>query len=161
MRKLVVFYSLSSNTRFIAENIAASIDADLLELKPKEDLSSKRFVMLRGVKQVMMKETPELERFPLDPSDYDVIFIGTPVWSYTQAPAVRSFIEKVDLKGKKLALFCCYGGNKGKTFERMREKLPGLEILGEIGFHDPVAGDGKKAVEAGKWALSIIERASV
>jgi multimeric flavodoxin WrbA len=55
-----------------------------------------------------MRTKPELQPFDLDPEEYDVIIIGMPVWAFTMTPAVRSFLNKVKLKDKKIGLFSCH-----------------------------------------------------
>jgi menaquinone-dependent protoporphyrinogen IX oxidase len=65
---------------------------------------------LRGGKQVMMKETPELEPYQIDLKNHDIIYIGTPVWAFTFTPAIRSFLKHTHLKNKKIVLFCTHEG---------------------------------------------------
>ena len=80
MKKLVVFYSFESNTKFIAENIAGEINADILELKPKKDIRSRGFMKyFWGGRAMTMKTRPELMPLDKNPQDYDLLFIGTPV----------------------------------------------------------------------------------
>ena len=152
MKKLVVYYSLTGNTKFIAKTVAKAVDADVLELKPKKDIKKKGVMRyLWGGKQVLMKSKPELLPLDKDPRDYDLIFIGTPVWSFTYAPALRTFFSGVDLKNKKIALFCCHEGGMGKTLKSMESKLHGNKIIGTIDFFKPLGKeDEKKQVEI--WA---------
>jgi len=156
MKNLVVYYSLEGNTRYIAENIASEIDAEILELKPLSEIKSSGFSKyLWGGKQVVMGKKPELQSISIDPSDYDTIFIGTPVWAFSFSPAVNTFLSKYKISGKKVALFCCDGGSKGKTFANMRERLSGNEILGEMEFAEPIKGVEEKASMARRWAAEI------
>jgi len=61
MKKLVIFYSFEGNTKYIAENIAEAVGADILELKPKKDVSSGGFMKyLWGGRQVVLGKKPEL-----------------------------------------------------------------------------------------------------
>ena len=121
-KALVIFYSFEGNTKFIAENIAHEIGADTLELKPKDDVSSKGFMKyFWGGKQVFMKHSPEL--FPLDknPNDYNILFIGTPVWAFSFTPTLKTFFEQNHFENKKIALFCCHGGGKMKTLKKIKK----------------------------------------
>lgn len=135
---LVVYYSLEGNTKLIGEEIAGLLKAEVLELKLKKDFNKKgAWKYFWGGKQVMTGEKPELQEFDKNPKDYKVIIIGTPVWMATYTPALKTFFDKVELKNKKIGLFCCYGTSPGQTFEKMRGRLNENEIIGEISFCEP------------------------
>ena len=159
MKKLIIFYSLDGNTKFISENIAEEIGADILELKPVKEISRNSFTKLfAGGKQAMMKAEPDLQPYDIKWQDYDVIFIGTPVWAWTFAPALRTFFKDHAIKNKKIGLFCCHGGGPGKIFEKMEEKLEGNEIVGKIMFKDPLKHDKENDAQIAKeWAKKLIE----
>lgn len=158
MKKLVIFYSFEGSTKLLAKAIAETIKADVLELKPKKEVvKSHGFAKyFWGGKQVFLKEKPELEKFDKNPNDYDMIFLGTPVWSFTYAPAMRSFLESQKLQDKKIALFCAFEGQKGKIFENMKKKLAGNEFISEKDFYKVSRDKDKNIVEAKKWAEATI-----
>jgi len=162
MKKLVVYYSLEGNTRFIAQKIAEAVGADLLELKPKKetvrpDSLSKYFW---GGKQVMMREKPELLPFNYKPEEYDLIFMGTPVWAWNFSPPINTFLSNIKLADKKIALFCSHAGSKSKTLENMEAKLAGNKIAGKIDFNDPLKNNPEECAEQAKrWAIEIISAA--
>jgi multimeric flavodoxin WrbA len=112
-----------------------------------------------GGKQSVMKEKPELLPFDKNPADYDVLFIGTPVWAWNMSAPIRSFLSSTKLTGKKVALFCCNGGQKGKTFVEMEQLLVGNTLVGgEIDFREPLKHDKEAdAKRAGEWAKSIVD----
>ncbi|MCH3953836.1 MAG: NAD(P)H-dependent oxidoreductase [Eubacterium sp.] len=157
MKSLVVYYSYSGNTRLIAEAIAKAVHADIEELKPEKPIhaSGAKYVMW-GIRQLVSQSKVKL--LPLDHrvEDYDLIIIGTPVWSYTLTPPIRTFLEEQWINNKKIALFCCAGSDHGKTIENMKNALNGNEIIGTTVFYDPLKkdpdADRKKAVE---WIRSI------
>jgi hypothetical protein len=112
---------------------------------------------VRGGKQVLMGEKPELLPLGKDPHDYDIIFIGTPVWAFRHTPAVESFLCKAHLKNKKIALFCCHGGGRGMTLEKMKRGLAGNDIIGEIDFNEPLSRNKDAHAERARaWAQDII-----
>ncbi len=158
MKKLVVFYSLEGNTRLIAENIAEEVNADILELKPKQDIRSRGFMKYFWAgRAVTMKTRPELIPLDKNPQDYDLLFIGTPVWAWNYTPALNTFFSEQALSGKKVALFCCHGGGKGKIFVKMKDALKNNEILGERDFHEPLKNNPDvNAHKAKDWAKKII-----
>ncbi|MFZ5365478.1 MAG: flavodoxin family protein [Patescibacteria group bacterium] len=159
MKKLVVFYSLDGSTKFIANIIAEKTGAELLELKPIKPISSKGFgKMFWGGKQVMMKHKPDLEPFDKDPQDYDLIFIGTPVWAWTFTPALRTFFSQVKLQNKKIALFDCNGGQPKDTLNDMAKELEGNEIIGQYEFEEPIKRQEAAREMAEKWAGEVLNK---
>jgi flavodoxin len=163
MKNLIIFYSFDGNTKHIADAISEEIKADLLELKPKKDLKKGFTKYFWGGRQVMMGIKPELEPFSVDAQDYDMIFIGTPVWAFSYAPALRTFFSQNILFGKKIALFCCHGGNPGKTFSNIKKELERKDpsqknvFLGEADFKEPLHNDKEGAVKRAKvWARNIV-----
>lgn len=159
LKSLVVFYSFEGNTRFIAQTIAAEIGGELLELKPKKEIQTHGFMKyVWGGRQAMMKEKPELLPYQFDPDEFENIFIGTPVWAFTFAPPVNTFLANHTLKDKKIALFCCNEGGLGKTFEHFANSLAGNQIIGQMAFYAPLK-KGKESTEiaAREWARKMMQ----
>lgn len=155
---LVIYYSFEGNTRFIAEAVAREIKSDVLELKVKNDIKTKSFLkFLWGGKQVLQKKTPELLPLDKNPEDYEIIFIGTPVWAFTFAPALRTFLKDVKLKDKKIALFCTHEGSAAKTFEDMKKELENNDIISENDFADVLKNPQQNSLDAKLWAGKIAE----
>ncbi len=154
MKTLVIYYSYDGNTRFLAEQMAEEIGAELLELKPVNEMTSKGFMkFVHGGKQVLSRKCPELHPLDKNPAEYDLILLGTPVWGGAYAPPLRTFFAQTPLSGKKIALFCSCGSKAGKTFQRMGEKLAGNEVLGDICFVEPLrAGTETEGEKAREWA---------
>ena len=110
---LVVYYSLEGNTKLIAEAVSKAVSGDILQIKPEKDINPKsKMRYLIGGKKSITKEKPELMPYDVKAEDYDVLFIGTPVWAGNFTPAIRSFFAKTNLKSKKIALFNCSGRRK-------------------------------------------------
>ncbi len=154
MKTLVLHYSLDGNTRLVAEAIAKAAGADTLELKLAKAMpSSVPMRIVKGGYQVVSKQCPALQPLDRKPGDYDMLFIGSPVWAGCYAPALRSFFARTPLAGRKTALFLCHGGGKGDAFGKLRAALAGNEIVAEIDFVSPLKKNPEAAVErAGQWA---------
>lgn len=155
---LIVYYSFEGNTKFIAEAIASELGADIQPLKPIKDLKSKGgSKFLWGGRQVVMKAKPALHSLEKNPENYDIIFIGTPVWAYTFTPAIRSFLASYPLKGKKIALFCTHGGGPKEAMAKLEAEVAENIIIGklELGLVLDEEPDQKKA-KAIEWARKII-----
>ena len=160
VKTLVVYYSLTGNTKFIAETISESLNSDILELQPvkelKADSGTKYFW---GGYQATMKIKPKLESYHKNPLDYDLIILGTPVWAWTFSPPIRSFLSKHDLKGKRVALWTSSAGDGVKAMSRFKDALKDANIIGQISFQDPLQNNPslakKKAIE---WANNLINQ---
>lgn len=140
MNTAIVFYSMSGNTTYVAEKLAAALGADLIPLIPKKaypDTGFKKF--LWGGKSAIMGNKPALEPYSFDPAAYDLIIFGSPVWAGTFAPSLRTFIEenRVALTGKRLAAFFCCSGGPGKVLEKFNGYLNGIQPEQEIILIDP------------------------
>ncbi len=162
MKRLVVYYSLDGNTRFIAQKIAQTSGADILELEPiREYPRGNLMKFFWDGRQVIMKEKPALKLLYRNPAEYDMIFIGTPVWAWSYTPALATFFDEARLSSKNVALFCCHAESMAGVFENMAKRLNGNEMLGSIDFVEPLKQDKHKIEEEiTTWARAIIEKAS-
>lgn len=112
---LVVYYSLSGNTKKIAEKIKNLTNGDIYEIRPKEKINS-LYAYTKTTQQLKNKNYPETEKDYPDFAQYDYIFVGAPVWMYTMATPLFSFLQSADFKGKKVVPFSTQGSNYGKFF---------------------------------------------
>jgi len=156
---LVVYYSLTGNTKMIAESIVEAINSDVLELKPVKELDAESGMKyFWGGFQATMKKKPKLKEFNIDPLDYDLIILGTPVWAWTFSPPIRSFLNKYNLSDKKIALWVCAQGNGIKAMVRFKDALKDANIISEIRFQEPKQNEPDKAREKAKiWAKRLLE----
>jgi len=157
---LIVYYSLTGNTQFIAEVIRDTIKADILEIKPIKELNpSSSMKYMWGGYQSTMKKKPKLTAIAKNPLDYDLIFLGTPVWAWKHSPPMRSFLSMYDLSSKKVAIWTCSAGGSGKGLERFNDTLKEAEIIGKIGFRAPLDNNPEQAKEkAISWANEIMNK---
>lgn len=136
---LVIYYSLSGNAKWAADCLQEKLGADIVELKVAKESGKDGFMKyFWGGRQVVMKEKPDLLNDEIKFEDYDVLILGTPMWAWSDAPAWASFFDKDEVKNKKIALYCCCGGDKGKSFEGMKEKLVGNDFIGELELVEPL-----------------------
>ncbi|MDR0876702.1 MAG: hypothetical protein LBN21_01510 [Treponema sp.] len=105
-----------------------------------------------GGKQVFTHKNPKLKPYTVSIDDYDLIILGGPVWAGSPAPALQSFLGETKIRGKKLGLFVCHGGGKGKALDTLKALLPGNTIAGETDFVNPAKQDrGTVAKQVGEW----------
>ena len=139
MKTLIVYFSLEGNTKWAVEQIAAKLPADTLALVPKSAYPDKGFKkFLWGGKSALMKETPELESYIVDITQYERIIFATPIWAGTFAPPLRTFIQSEDLTGKEFALVACSGGGSpDKAFASLKALLNIAGDVPTLGLVDP------------------------
>ena len=153
MKNAVVFYSMSGNTKSIAQRISEQTGADLIELKPKKaypDKGIKKF--LWGGKSAVMGEKPELEAYDFNAELYDGIIFGFPVWASSFTPPIRTFIEEnPSVKQKKISAFACMSGSgANKAFEKLKAALGVTSFENELILIDPKdkpSEENEKAIE--------------
>lgn len=128
---LVLYYSQTSNTRGVAQEIATRLNADIEEIVPVQAYDGDfQATIDRCMKEREQGVTPEIKPLTADISAYDVIFIGYPVWFGTFAPPVAAFLDQADLSGKKVVPFCTFGsGGLESSTKDLATKQPKAEIL--------------------------------
>lgn len=144
MRKLVVYYSQAcGNTKKISEMIQKEKNTDIARIDTVEPYKgSYNDIVAQGQEEVRRNFHPDIKELDILISDYETIFIGTPTWWYTMAPAVATFLSKNDLKGKKVILFQTHGGWPGHTLDDMKTMCKGADIIGEKAIQfDSTGGD--------------------
>ena len=113
---LVAYFSCTGNTRGLAERIASAIDADLYEIVPEEpytdvDLNYNDSSTRATVEQNDPNARPAISSSVDNIEQYDVLFLGYPIW-WGQAPKIIStFLENCDLSGKTIVPFCTSGSS--------------------------------------------------
>jgi len=156
---LIVYFSFDGNTQMIAKAIAETIGAELLELQTSKKYPTKGFWKYFWCgKSVFFGEKPALTIAPIDLNQYDTIIIGTPIWAGSLTPPVNSFIHQYPFRGKRLALFASHsGGGADKCFQKIKEKLPGNEIIGEMDFMNPRKNPQESLKKAADWAGTLMK----
>ncbi len=157
MKTAVVYYSLSGNTKWIAEQIAKALNADLIELKTQRRYPGARWLqMVICGASVTFKRMPRLANLP-SLSSYDNIILGAPVWAGTVASPMNTFLHKAELSGKNVALFAMSGGGDvAKFMSRMEEALPKSNVVGKSDFRSVLQKETQEQTkQAVEWAKSL------
>ena len=134
-RKLVAYFSASGVTARLAEALSEVIGADLYEIEPeipytKADLN---WMDKNSRSSVEMKDPasrPAIvgKRDNLD--DYDILFVGFPIWWYVAPTIINTFLERYDLTGKTIIPFATSGGSgMGKTNEKLQPSCPNSKLF--------------------------------
>ena len=129
MKKLVVFYSYTGHTKMIAESIQRKLNCDILEIKPVKPYSTDyQTVVDEEQNNSSVGKTPDIQKIDKNLNDYDEIIIGTPVWWYTIAPVIRTFLTQNDLSNKTIKPFATNAGWLGHTFQEIQKLFPNSKV---------------------------------
>lgn len=135
MTYLVVYYSRTGNNRAIAESIANQLSADIDEIVDKKNRQGRLNWLLAG-KDSRSGKLTEIE-YQKNPQDYDTIIIGSPIWAWNPIPPLRTYLQQVDLSGKRVAFFICSKSDAYiKMFPQLAEMAPNSEHIGNFGIQE-------------------------
>ena len=127
---LIAYYSLSGNTKEIAQQIQKETNGDLFSIELKTPYPSDYDEQTKKAKEELNNGTlPPLKSKVENIADYDIVFIGTPVWWGTASTPVRTFVSENDLTGKKVIPFITHGGGgKDKTVTDLTSLCKGCDV---------------------------------
>ena len=126
---LVAYFSASGITKNVAKNLAEVCGADLYEIKPEipytnDDLNWMDKTSRSSVEMRDRNSRPKIVDDDAHIRDYDVIFLGFPIWWYVAPTIINTFLEKNNFSGKKIVLFATSGGSGfGRTVENIRQSV--------------------------------------
>ena len=154
-KTLVAYFSASGVTEKTAETLAKTLNADLFEIEPETpytaadldwtDKNSRTTVEMND-----FTSRPAIKSKLDDMGDYDVVFVGFPIWWYVAPTIITTFLESYDFKGKTVVPFATSGGSgMGKTAEVLRKLNTGAKIL------DGKVLNGYDAAAMKKWTESL------
>lgn len=150
---LVVYYSRSGKTRSVAEKLRELLSADLAEITEEKDRSG-AFGYLAACKDSMMKRPADLRHVP-SPTEYRIMVIGMPVWAFQPPPAIRAYLQAVDLTDQSICGFCTYDGSGGdRTLDALHEMLPN-GLAERFQWKKPKPDDPRLLQALADWAEKI------
>jgi len=154
MRILVAYYSRTGNTKFVAEKIAECLNAETCEVIDKKNRKG-RLAFVTGGYASLRKKLTKIEASKTI-NNFDLIIIGSPVWADGITPAIRTFIEKNEFSGKKMAIFVTLKGeNPEKALVNFKEAILPEIPLTELGIIDDLKNREKSEQQIMNWCEEI------
>ena len=129
---LIAYFSYSNNTYRTAQLLQAKVGGDFFAIDPATPYSTAdyRSVDSQGLREVRSGYKPPLKNKLANIADYDVIFLGSPIWWGTMAPPVATFLAEHDLTNKTVVPFCTHGGyGAGSYFTDTAKAAPKAKVL--------------------------------
>ncbi len=97
----VIYFTWSGRTGEMARIISRLTGASIQEILPETPYAlNYNAVVNQGKKEISAKFQPPIKKLDLDLSQYDVFFIGTPIWWGTMAPPITTFLKKMIFVGR-------------------------------------------------------------
>lgn len=136
---LVAYFSASGVTKSVAEKIAGENGYDIFEIVPEEIYTPADLDYMDKNSRSTIEMNDKSFRPPIkqtcDVSSYDTVAIGFPVWWYTAPTIINTFIESVDLVGKRIKVFCTSGGSGvDKCVSDLQNTYPELDFAKGMRF---------------------------
>ena len=138
MKTIIIYYSLEGNTDYTAKLLSEELGADLLRLEPITPYPTDNKKFFAGGKDATLGIEPPLKPYSFNADDYDTVVLGTPLWAWTFAPPLKTFISSNNLSGKKLAFFVSSGGGSDKKCFAKLCKITGAENPPQLSLIDPL-----------------------
>lgn len=134
-KKLVAFFSASGVTARAAKELSEAAGADLYEIKPAVPYTTADLDWMNKKSRSSMEmndksSRPAITEDDAHIADYDIIFIGFPIWWYIAPTIINTFLEQYDFTGKKIVLFATSGGSGfGKAVSNLQPSVPNATIV--------------------------------
>ena len=154
-KALVAYFSASGVTAKVAEKLANAAGADLYEIEPavpytRADLN---WMDKKSRSTVEMNDRscrPAIGNAVDNMAQYEVVFVGFPVWWYREPSIIDTFMEAYDFTGKTVVPFCTSGGSGlGDSAANMQALAKGAKVVDGKRF-----GARASADELAKWATA-------
>lgn len=135
MNALVAYFSATGATAKAAKTLAGAVGGELYEIKPavpytSADLDWRDKRSRSSVEMNDKQSRPALKDTNAPVADYDVVFLGFPIWWYVAPTIINSFLEAYDFSGKTIVLFATSGGSGlGKSAAGLRPSAPAAKIV--------------------------------
>jgi len=115
-KELVAYFSATGTTKAAARQLAEVAGADLYEIKPEQpytdaDLDWQNKQSRSSVEMQEKHSRPAISGKLQNMNEYNVVYVGFPIWWYTAPTIINTFLETYDFKGKTVIPFATSGGS--------------------------------------------------
>ena len=153
MKILVAYFSAGGTTAQVAERLVEGIDCDVFEIKAaqiytKDDLDWQNPNSRSSIEMNDKSARPAIAEKKDNMAEYDVIFLGFPIWWYREPSIIDTFIESYDFSGKIIVPFATSGGSELKDTSRNIQALAKGAVVATGKRFD----SGVTAEELAAWA---------
>ena len=129
-KKLVLYYSETGTTKTVAQELQKQLGADIESIEAVEPYSGNfQETIQRGQREMQSGNTPALKPLKSKIADYDIIFLGYPIWFGTYAMPIATLVKEQDFAGKTVVPFCTFGsGGLNTSADALKKALPKAKL---------------------------------
>ena len=130
-KMLVLYYSETGVTKAVAEELQKQTGADMEAVEAVEPYTGIfQETIERGQREMQSGEMPALKPLTKKVADYDIVFLGYPIWFGTYANPIATLVKNEDFAGKKIVPFCTFGsGGLNTSSDALKKALPKAQIM--------------------------------
>lgn len=146
------------NTNYIANLIREETGGDLFAIEVEENhYPTDDFMAMAEIAkdEIDNGDKPAMRTLLENPDDYDVIFVGYPIWWYDMPAVMYTFFEEYDFGGKTIIPFTTHGGSRlSGTLEKIKALEPDATVL-EDAFTVSRESVTKAGDDVSEWICSL------
>lgn len=152
-KALVAYFSASGVTAEVAKKLANAVEADVYEIQPEvpyvpADLNWMDKQARSTIEMHNKSIRPAIADRDAKIEEYDVIYLGFPIWWYVAPTIINTFLEAYDFSGKTIVLFATSGGSGfGNTVQELEGSCPGARII-----EGSILSSRQSEADLKKWA---------
>ena len=158
MNSLVLYFSVYGTAKLVAEEIARQTGSEIIEINPVVPYDSNRShynALARYAKKEHDEDLRPAIKNEIRLENYDIIFIGYPMWWYTFPMIIYTLFDEYDFSGKTIIPFNTHMGSKdGGTYRTIAELEPNAKVLKGLPVEMSEAENGCKD-KVNKWIQSL------
>ena len=139
---LVAYFSWGGTTRRMAETIENVTKGDIFEIEPVVPYPTDYTPCTEvALEEKNNNARPQIKNRVDNWADYDIVFIGCPVWWHTAPMILHTFAESYDFEGKTVVPFCTYAATyRDETLQAIVDMTPEAEHLEGLGTTGSTSG---------------------
>lgn len=152
---LVVYFSETGNTQKLAKTISDQVGGDFRRIEPVVEYPTGQDLYDYTENEKNNDARPQFKDLGVNPEDYDVVFVGYPMWWYTLPMIMYTFFDQYDFSGKTIIPFNTHeGSGNGGTYDTIKGFEPEATVLDGLA----IRGGGMKSDQTGTvsdWLVRI------
>lgn len=146
-KTLITYFSCSGNTKKVALKLKEVLEGDIFEIEPSipytiDDLNWEDENSRSSVEMKDDNSRPSIKNKITNINDYENIYVGFPIWWYTNPRIINTFLESYDFKNKKVYLYATSGGSSlDNTYLELTKLIPNISFVKTRVFSPNISTD--------------------